>query len=64
MEKQAKIASPIEAPGRNSVEQVVPHKVGISMIVDESQDIGSAEPVSGDQMGDAELGKNTEIETN
>lgn len=64
MEKQAKIASPIQAPGRNSVEQVMPHEVGISMIVDESQEIGSAEPVSSDQMGDAELRKNAEIETN
>ena len=34
------------------------------MIVDESQEIGSAEPVSSDQMGDAELWKNAEIETN
>jgi hypothetical protein len=64
MEKQAKTAGPIETLWPNSFEQVMPHKIGIRMIVDESQEIGSAEPVSCNQMGDTELWKNAEIETN
>jgi hypothetical protein len=64
MEKDTNIARPIDAPGLNSVEQVVPHKAGISMVVNESKEVGSTEPVSSDQMDHSQLRKNAKTITN